>query len=525
MWSGKFVPRPKWSGPDTGAGCRRASARKHGIGSFVTCEQRPDHSGCTLTVLDGPDLTTTVVPETEAPGPGVVAVQASADLGPGREQTFRFVLAWYYPDARDSGGKPVGRQYANWFADSAAVAEFAAVNWDDIQRKVGDWQERIYDSRAPAWLDDVAVNSLALLARNSSWIADGRFTVSESFVGCPITETIVCRFYGSAPTAMFFPELEKNTMRQFMRWQRKDGAIPFAFGGRERWDAPYYETQKILDSSEFIIMAQRDAVWWNDAKWAAECLPSVRRALAYARTLDTDGDGLINDELSRQYYDCWQMYGAGSYTSGIWLTALRAAAALGRAAGDPGFAADCDRLFEKASRRFEQELWTGRYYRLWNDSAHGRRSDTCLAAQLTGQWAAFQCGLGWVLPRDHGLVALRTINEINGAGDVWALVNGITSDGRRDTSGTNGHSNTATLGETWCFAAMAIRAGMSGLALRRARRLAENIALVQRRPWDMTWNMDPDTGRYLWGREYYSNLCIWDLWATVAGTRGLPPRR
>src|SRR5207247_2465669 len=110
----------------------------------------------------------------------------------------------------------------------------------------------------------------------------------------------------------------------FIRAQRADGAIAFAFGGRENWDAPFYDTQQIIDSSEFVLMAWRDYAWWNDKVWADEVYPAVKKALQFARTLDTDGDGLINDDLSLQYYDGWQFHGASAYTSGIWLAALKA---------------------------------------------------------------------------------------------------------------------------------------------------------------------------------------------------------
>jgi len=513
--AGRFLNRTEWPAPARSAPTVDAERRDSGL--FVTWRDPAAGHGCTVGVRAAPGLSIRPVRGENDARAGRIGVDASGLVPPGGTRTFQLVLAWYYPDARETDGKAVGRMYSNWFANSAEVAEFAMSRWDEIAALVGRWQEQMFVSGAPGWLTDVALNSLAILVRNSAWLKDGRFTVSESFVGCPITETIVCRFYGSTATAMFFPDLEKNTMRQFMRRQRKDGAIPFAFGRGERWDAPYYETQKILDSSEFVIMAWRDAYWWDDDAWAKECLPAVRRAIAFARSLDTDGDGVINDELSRQYYDCWQFYGVSAYTGGVWLAALKSAAALARRAGDDGFAAECDGWFERAAGTYEEKLWTGRYYRLYNDTEHGRRSDTCLAGQFAGQWAGLHAGLGLLLPKDHVLTALRYIDRMNGANDVWALVNGITPDGRRDQTGAHGHSETATLGETWCFAAACLRLGLTEMGLRRARRLAENIALVQRRPWDMTWNIDPDTGRYLWGSEYYSNLCVWDLWRAAGG--------
>ena len=539
MRGGKAIAFGKWPRLQDMAAHRRTRATKDDLVAAVTREDTRDHQGCTVGALQRPMVRVSVAgAPANAALPEPVSATATTDLKPGQSRELRFVLAWFYPDARDGTGRFVGHQYANWFDDSSAVARHVAANWDDLARRVGEWQERIYEGasrrlsgtggtapvnepRAPDWLTDQLVNSLYSLARNTSWLKDGRFTHSESFVGCPITETIVCRFYGSISLAMFFPELEKNTMRQFIRHQRADGAIPFAFGGGENWDAPFYDTQKIIDSSEFVLMAWRDYAWWRDRAWANEVYPAVKKAIAFARTLDIDGDGLINDELSRQYYDCWQFYGASSYTGGVWLAALKAAAAFAQLQGDEAFRADCEALFDQAQASFEQKLWTGSYYRLWNDVANNQRSDTCLAAQLTGQWYAYLCGLGEVLPREHILAALDHIDRANGAGDVWALVNGITPDGGRDQTGTNGHSATATLGETWCYAATCVYAGRAELGLPRAKRLAENIALRQRRTWDTTWNLDPDSGDMLWGSEYYSDMCVWDLWGALTGRRSL----
>ncbi|UCH33244.1 MAG: hypothetical protein JSV65_11740 [Armatimonadota bacterium] len=531
MREGDAVPFREWQPVAAASHHRRTSTTRGPTALFVTRENTPDRGGCTVAVLPGaasPDGAGRFTRSAgRTPGsPETVAVTGTLHLKPGRSGELRFVLAWFYPDARDSAGRFVGHQYANWFDGSLAVAKHVAGNWDWLARRVGEWQDRIYDDpRLPDWLKDQLVNSLYSLARNTSWLKDGRFTHSESFVGCPITETIVCRFYGSIPIAAFFPELEKNTMRQFIRHQRGDGAIPFAFGGGENWDAPYYETQQIINSSEFVLMARRDYFWWHDREWAGEVYPAVKKAVAFARTLDTDGDGLINDELSRQYYDCWQFHGAASYTGGIWLAALKAAAALAQVEGDNAFREECEALFEQARASFERKLWTGSYYRLWHDTAANTRSDTCLAAQLTGQWYAYLCGLGEILSREHVIAALEHINRANGAGDVWALVNGVTPDGSRDTTGTNGHSHTATLGETWCYAATCIYAGRPDLGLPRAQRLAENIALRQRRTWDTTWNLDPDSGDMLWGREYYSNMCVWDLWGALVGRRVTPVER
>jgi uncharacterized protein (DUF608 family) len=201
---------------------------------------------------------------------------------------------------------------------------------------------------------------------------------------------------------------------------------------------------------------------------------------------------------------------------------------------DREFADECRAAFEKAQAAIERDLWTGRYYRLYNDPRAGKRSDTSLGNQLVGQWYAYLCGLGEILPRQHIILALRHVAKHNGASSPFGVVNGMTPDDgtssrpvgsgtgwRRDTTGANGHSDSITIGETYCFAATCIYAGVPRLGLPLARNLAENIALRQRTPWNTTWNLNPDTGAMAWGTEYYSNLCIWDLWSIFQGRRSL----
>ncbi len=236
-WDTPASPAP----PKPGDVMVRRTQREDGADAIaVTREDPADHAGCTVAALKAAGVAAGCpAAPTGKSSPEVISVAAAAGLPAHGRQEFRFVLAWYYPEARSSSREFVGHQYGNWFDGSPSVAKLVISQWDSLARRTGQWQEQIYDDpKLPGWLKDQLVNSLYALARNTSWIKDGRFSQSESFTGCPITETIVCRFYGSTPLAMFFPELEKNTMRQFIRHQRADGAIPFAFGFGENWDAP-----------------------------------------------------------------------------------------------------------------------------------------------------------------------------------------------------------------------------------------------------------------------------------------------
>jgi uncharacterized protein (DUF608 family) len=454
-----------------------------------------------------------LAPGTGEPAAGVVA--APVTVPPGRHTDVDFALAWYFPHLRDSDGNEVGRHYATRFASAEEVLDYATQHRERLRRETIAWQDELYGADVPAWLKDACVNGLYSLARNTWWIADGRFAHSESFTGCPIMETIVCRFNGAWPIALFWPHLEQNTLSQFARFQNEQGAIPFAFGPGERMDSPYYETQKSLDTSEWLLMVYRHLHWNPDPEYLGEVYPHVKRAVRYAETLDTDGDHLIN-EVSMQYYDVWQFHGTSCYVASIWLAGLKAAERMAHGAGDFAFAGECREWFEAGRASFGRKLWNGSYYRLYNEPETGQVSEVCLGNQLAGQWFAYAVGLGELLPREHIVSAIDSVLRLNGASTPYGVANGCNPDGTRPAGA---HSDCISPGETFNFAATAIHAGRADEGLEQAREACSNVALLQKTPWNICFNFSAADGRMIWGQNYYSNMGIWTVLMALADVR------
>ncbi|RLE70617.1 MAG: hypothetical protein DRJ37_06250, partial [Thermoprotei archaeon] len=361
--------------------------------------------------------------------------------------------------------------------------------------------------KLPEWLEDALLNSLYSLAKNTLWIKDGRFAHSESFTGCPITETIVCRFNGSLPILLFFPELELKVMRYFAFLQREDGAIPFAFGKPEFFDKPYYETQKSINSSEFVLMVYRDYLFTRDERFLNDLYPNVKKAVRYAQTLDTDGDYLVN-EVSMQYYDQWRFYGTSAYVAGIWLAALRAAEEMARLLGDEDFARECRTWFERGRESYERKLWNGTYYRVYSEPETGRISEVCLCNQLMGQLYAYLLGLGDMFPREHIVSALKAIYRLNAKATKFGAVSGVRPDG---TPEPGRFSDTVIFGEIMNYAATCLYVGLREEGLEVAKRAYENVAKYQKSPWNVYFDYNRETGEPVWGSNYYSNMCVWHL--------------
>ncbi|MCX5770282.1 MAG: GH116 family glycosyl hydrolase [Candidatus Hydrogenedentes bacterium] len=463
---------------------------------------------------------------------------AKKTLAPGESSIVTLALSWNFPEWISSDGERLRHNYAAKYPDAGAVMAATLPHAKQLEGRVIAWQEKIYSSNVPGLLKDAVINSLYILPRNSWWIDDGRFFQSESFTGCPITETFVCRFNGSFPLALMWPELEKATMQAVAAAQAETGEIPFGFGSPAGSRSPYFHVQHPIVSSEFVLLCWRNYQLTRDASFLM--YDPVKKALRYAMTLDKDGDGLVNEDPgsekgfpANQYYDIWPWWGTSAYTSSIWLAALRAGEETAKLQGDQPFAEELRGWFDRGRASFEEKLWTGdaraRYYRLYNDPAGKRKSDTLLANGLCGQWFAYAAGLGELLPKDRIDSHISAVLRFNATATEYGTVNGVTPDGKPDVTFPD-HSAVLTIGETWNFCAMAAFAGRTDEAVALFDKSYANILLNQRTPWNIPWSLDPKSGAIKWGINYYSNPCVWTLFQALApeayvalSSAGVPP--
>lgn len=457
----------------------------------------------------------TIEPDNAADG--VLTAVARRDLQPGESSDLYFALAWHFPTWQSSDGEALRHRYAKDFADAGAVMEKALQDAGIIEQSIAAWQSKVYAANAPAALKDAVINSLYVLARNTWWMDDGRFFQSESFTGCPITETLVCRFNGSFPLALLFPECERATMREFARTQAESGQIAFGFGSPAGTQTPMMHLQIPIVSSEYALLVWRNYALWKDDAYLNEAYPSMKRAIQFGMTLDTDGDGLINEAPgsetgfpANQYYDIWPWWGTSAYTASIWLAALKAGVAAAEKQGDAEFATELKSWFDRGVAAYNDKLWIGSYYRLYSGTEGHVASDTSLTNALCGQWFAYAAGLGELVPSERVESVIDTILRLNTKATAHGAVNGVKPDGTVDESFKD-HSAVITIGEVWNFCAMAAFAGRQADATALFETSYGGVALNHRTPWNIPWSLDRETGAIKWGIHYYSNPCVWTL--------------
>jgi len=450
-------------------------------------------------------------------GRDVIRAQAVRTLDAGTTADVVLALAWNFPTWESSDGETLRHRYAVAHPDAGSVLNAVFPRAEEIEKKIAAWQRIVYASLTPAFLKDAVLNGLYIWPRNSWWIDDGRFFQSESFTGCPITETFVCRFNGSFPLALMFPKCERETMRSIAKAQAESGEIPFAFGSPVGSRSPYFHVQHPIVSPEFVLVTWRNFFLWQDAAYLDEMYPHVQAALRYSMTLDKDGDGIIDEDPgsetgfpANQYYDVWPWWGTSAYTGSIWLAALRAGEEMAKRKGDTVFAQELHGWYDKALASFHNKLWTGAYYRLYNDPARGRVSQTSLTNALCGQWFAYTCGLGEIVSKAAILSEIDAVLRWNAGATEYGAVNGVRPDGLPDETFPD-HSAVITIGEVWNFCAMAASAGKKDEAIRLFVTSYGNILATQRTPWNIPWSLDRKTGAIKWGVNYYSNTCVWTL--------------
>jgi uncharacterized protein (DUF608 family) len=440
------------------------------------------------------------------------------------------VFAWHLPWWIDTGGEPHMNRYATGHKDAVDVAKFLKTNSQSLYKRVYAWQAALYKNCQPDWLANALVQSLYSYAKNTVWVdehradrwyePDGFFVHSESFRGCPIAETMVCRQHGHIATLLLWPELEKSTLAGFAHFQNRQGEIPFSFGQPNALRDPRFHCQHPLTSSQFVQMIHRYLVRTGDEEFAKRLWSNVADAMKYCAFLDNDDDGLINEHAhalpgdnwpANQFYDQWPWHGTSSYVASTGLAAQRAYAALADRLGHRDAHDDAMKQAARGLASFRNKLWNGNYFRLWRDDKLGD-NETCLANQLMGQWCVRVAGLEPIFDEAECKKVFTAVEKYNASATKFGLVNGGNFQGDVTVAGDPNDNQGIMIfvGENLC-AAMTGMYEQYPAAESWARKLVMTIHELQASPFDQHCLMRHDNAAPGFGNDYYSNLVVWAL--------------
>lgn len=434
------------------------------------------------------------------------AIAVRFTLKPGEKRIVPMAIAWDMPITQFGSGRKWYRHYTDFYGTSGTNAFKIATDalqhasrWSD---EIDAWQAKfVNDESKPLWYRGELFNEMYILTDGGSFWgrpvdSDSKTPQTFSFMECfdyPYHATLDVLFYGDMPLTKFWPDLDKQIMRQFadtvpenltqqyewiwktqhtgtlqFRVRKAQGAVPHDLGVPQ--EDPFklpnaFSWQNTNDwkdlNSKFVLMIYKDYVFTGkkDAAFLRYTWPAVQQALEHLRKFDRTGDGLPQDDnYPDQTYDEWIVHGESAYCGGLWLAALRAAEEIGRALGDPASAGKYHEWFLKGQKTYVDKLWSGDYFRYDTLSEY---RDNVQADQLAGQWYANMTGLGDLVPHDMQLRALKKIFDTNVMkfhnGELGA-VNGIAPDGTLVTS--NEQVQEVWTGTTFGVAALMLSDGL-----------------------------------------------------------------
>ena len=451
---------------------------------------------------------------TSSEEPIAAAIAVRFTLRPGEKRTVPMTISWDMPVVQFGAGRKWYRHYTDFYGTTGTnawkIAKDGLQNSTTWSNQIEAWQAPyVNDESKPEWYRGQLFNEMYILADGGSFWGRpvgslAKTPATFSFMECfdyPFHATLDVLFYGDMPLVKFWPELDKQVMRQFAdtvpenltekyMWQWKTqqtqslqfrlrkakGAVPHDLGVPQ--EDPFklpnaFSWQNTNDwkdlNSKFVLMIYKDYVFTGkrDVAFLKYTWPAIQEALEHLRQYDRTGDGLPQDDnYPDQTYDEWIVHGESAYCGGLWLASLRAAEEIAHALGNNVAATKYHDWFVKGQKTYIDKLWSGDYFRYDTLSEY---RDNVQADQLAGQWYANMTGLGDLVPRDMQVKSLKKIYDLNVmkfANGEMGAVNGIAPDGT--IIKTNQQVQEVWTGTTFGVAALMLSNGLKDEGYRTA---------------------------------------------------------
>jgi non-lysosomal glucosylceramidase len=367
--------------------------------------------------------------------PAVSSLCVSADLAPGEERAFTFILSWSFPNRvrhwnEDTPVLPaqgdagiVQNWYSRRFPDAWTAGRYLQDNLARLEGHSRAFTDALYGGTLPDVVVDAAASNITVLRSTSCFrLSTGEFLGYE---GC-FDESGCCggnctHVWNYAQTLAFlFPELERS-MRKIEFGIETDPDGHMAFRTYQVLGLPRWKLHPAVDGQlGTIVRLCRDWKLSGDTTFLRSLWPAACRALEYAFTKwDADKDGLLDSE-QHNTYDI-EFHGPNSLGNSMFCAALKAGSEMARALGDTGRADRWAAAAERCARLMDEGLWNGSYYeqRLADIDEYKYQYGTgCLSDQLFGQFMAHMAGLGHVIDPAHARTAAASIYRHNFLGPL-----------------------------------------------------------------------------------------------------------
>jgi uncharacterized protein (DUF608 family) len=345
------------------------------------------------------------------------------------EKEIEFIISWYFPNRparwtghifhEDDTGLITHNYYFRLFNSALDACFYLNKNLSKLEALSDSFRRTLYDTTLPAVMIQAMDANITVLRSTTCFrIEDGTLLGWEGcFDDGGSCEGSCSHVWNYQQTLAFlFPKLERSMRKvNFLMETADDGFMAY----RSNTVFGYERFTKLPPAADgqmgTIVQLYRDWKYSGDDEFLKKMWSKAVLALDYAfERWDTDGDFVFDGE-QHNTYDI-EFYGINSMINSIFYAALKAGYEMADYLGDKDRASKYLDAFEKGSKRMDELLFDGEYYRQLlkdKDTYNYQYYEGCLSDQVFGQELAHIAGLGYILPEEHVKKAVYSVYKYN----------------------------------------------------------------------------------------------------------------
>lgn len=378
-------------------------------------------------------------------GAGVLRTREMT-LPPGESLEVRFAVCWYFPNAQLGTILPKSihernkqrHYYSKRYADAGAVAKDLTQRHDELVRVTRLWRDTWYDSTLPVWFLDRSFINTSTLATTAclrlhdvdTASRDGRVYFWEGVYLGAGTCTHVTHY--EQAFGRLFPDAARAQRRitdYHIGWDDKLGYVKY----RAEWSVGHHFgiPHAIDGHAGTVLRTWREHTSSRDEAFLRSVWPQVKRATRFM--IDQDAgrgffekhvpeharnqapDGILEGPQYNTLDKVWD--GIIPWTSGLYISALRATAEMATEMGDASFAKECTRIAGIGGPKLARLTFSKDFgyfvQRPEHPDKYVNSNNGLLLDQLLGDYWAQQANLAPVFPQAERRSALAKMIEYN----------------------------------------------------------------------------------------------------------------
>lgn len=407
----------------------------------------------------------------------IATLAAHCKIAPGESKEILFILSWSNPymnnhweithiglseeEIQKRRSTLWKNYYSTLFSDSRASAIYSLKNFNRLYQNTLLYKQAIYASSLPDVVKDAVTANISVLKSPTCLrLSDGSFYAFEGvhahMGSCEGTCTHVWSY--AYALAFLFPNLERSArINEYKYSMQEDGGMGF------RLQLPLGvgpTNHRPAADGQFgtILRVYREFLISGDLTWLKSIWPQVKQSLMYAWSKkntdcwDPQQEGILT---GRQHHTLdMELFGANSWLSSMYLSALQAASKLAHILGEEDTSELFLRIYKNGKEKLNKDLYNGEYFfqninlrdksilEKYNNgvSMHGASSvnsywneetqeikyqigEGCSIDQILGQWHADLLNLDNICDSEKTVSTLRSIFKYNFISNMREHVN------------------------------------------------------------------------------------------------------